>query len=280
MSLLPVSVPQFNFIATNAARPSATGGTSITPGNNTYGSYTEILSDTVVTSDCYAMMICIHSIAVSAAAKDAIVTIGIDTAGGTSYTDFISHLLASCAPAHTTPPAGHWYYFPVFVPAGTAIAAKASVNNATVGTARVLIWLYGKPSDPTAIRYGYGVETIGANTAASNGTSVTSGTASDGAWTSLGSTTRPCFAWQYGMGCNDTTMAAISYYADLSYGDGTNQVDIGRDKCYISTSVEGLGNMGYPDNYCSVPAGGTIYGRLQCSGTADSGLSMAAYGVY
>lgn len=272
----------FGYVTGNVltTRPTAAFGTSITPGNNAYGSYTEILSDASVTRDCYGILININSINVTALAKDSLTTIGIDTAGGTSYVDFIPNLLSSCAWGYTTSPGGHWYYFPVFIPAGTAIAAKGSVNNATVGTQRVAIWLFGAPSNPEEIIYGQGVESIGINTAASNGTTVTSGTTSEGAWTSLGSSVRNCFAWQFGMGCNDTTMANLVYHGDLSYGNGTNQVIIGRDKPFYAGATEQLGSASCMPLYCDVPAGSTLYGRLQCSGTADAALSMAAYGVF
>lgn len=280
---MPLFVPKnggFNYVTGNVltTRPAAAFGTSITPGNNTYGSYTEILSDTNVTRDCYGILININSIATVAAAKDCLCTIGIDTSGGTSYVDFISHLLCSCATTYDT--AGVYYYFPVFIPAGTAIAAKMSVNNATVGTGRVAIWLFGAPSNPENLVYGTGVETIGAVTASSRGTAVTSGTSSEGSWTSLGTTTRECFLWQMGMGCNDSSMTVVWYHADLSYGNGTNQRIIIQDQFFWATSSEVLGNYLYPPGQVLVPVGGTIYGRLQCSGTADSNLSLAAYGVY
>lgn len=263
-----------------STRPASTIGTSITPLQNSFSTYAEILSDTNVTKDCYGILINVNGGNVSTAAKDTLCTIGIDTAGGTSYVDLIPNLLVSCSWAYTAAPGGHWYYFPIYIPAGSAIAAKGSVNNAAPGTFRVAVWLFGAPADPASLRYGHGVEAIGITGASSSGTAVTAGGASEGSWTSLGTTTRPCFAWQYGMGCNDGTMTALLYHADLSYGDGTNQVMIGQDKVYYAGATEQLGCGVYGPNYCAVPGGSTIYGRLQCSGTADSALSMAAYGVY
>jgi hypothetical protein len=84
------------------------------------------------------------------------------------------------------------------------------------------------------------------------------------------------------MGVNDSTMTSGGLYScDISYGDGTNQVILGSDKLYhIASSNEDLNSRLQPPFPCEVPAGATIYGRMQCSGTADAGLSMAAYGVY
>lgn len=282
MTLYVPKKPQFNFTYTNANAAVVAGyGTSITPGaSNTFGSYTEVISDTNVTLDCYGIHICLSNASVSAQAKDLLVTIGIDTAGGTSYVDFISNLIASCASSALVSNGGHNYYFPVKIPAGTAIAAKASVNNATAGTIRCAIWLFGAPQSTEGLVYGTGVETIGAVTATSAGTAVTPGTSGEGSWTSLGTTTKPCFAWQYGMGVNDGTMAALSYGVDLSYGNGTNQITIDSDKRYISATTESLASeLGLPMG-CNVPVGGALYGRISCSGTPDSNVSMAAYGVY
>src|SRR5690606_34323542 len=124
----------------------------VTPGNNTYGSYAEVISDSSVTSDAFGILININSVSVGSSARDAILTIGIDPAGGTTYTDFISDLLCSCAPTYVRGSSGAWYYFPVFIKAGTSIAAKGSVNNSTVGTMHVNVQLMCKPTRPELVR--------------------------------------------------------------------------------------------------------------------------------
>lgn len=272
----------FNYITGNvlSTRPAGVFGTSIIPDQNAFGDYTEILGDASVTKDCYGILLCINSIGVSTQATDSLTTIGIDTAGGTSYVDFIPNLLTSAAAGLLA--GGIWYYFPLYIPAGTAIAAKGSINNATVGTQNIACWLYGAPIDPSHVVAGQGVESIGITAASSSGTAVTAGEADEGEWTSLGTTTKDCFAWQQGIGISDTTMTlANTYAADLSFGDGTNQTMLEQDKLFTVPSVaETLTSRQSLPVFYPVPAGSTIYGRLQCSGTADSSLSMAAYGVY
>lgn len=270
----------FNYVTGNVltTRPAAAFGTSIAPGNNTYGSYTEILSDASVTKDCYGILININSIGVIGTAKDSLTTIGIDTSGGTSYSDFISHL--GCSNAGTYLQGGHYYYFPVFIPAGTAIAAKGSTNNATVGTQNIAVWLFGAPSDLKNLVYGYGVETIGAVTASSTGTAVTPGTTSEGSWTSLGTSTKPWKACQYAYNINDSGTLAQAIHCDLSFGNGTNQVILGQDKVYRTlTNNEDLNSFSNPIFY-PVPSSSGIYGRAQSSTSGDTGTSMIAYGVY
>lgn len=281
--MLQGGVSGFNFIAGNlvGVRPAgANQGVSLTPGNNTYGSYVEVVSDTLITQDCYGILININSGATSAAAKDMIVTIGKDESGGTSYSDWISHLYASCCSPMNVNLGGAWYYFPLYIKNGTALAAKASVNNATVGTVRCNIWVFGAPDKPHNLRVGQGVDTIGAVTGSSRGTSVTPGTTSEGTWTSLGSTTKDCFAWQSGFGINNATITALTYFFDISAdNDSTTPNLIQIDNMAVGTTSEQLSFTQWPA-FKEVVAGQTIYGRAQCSGTPVSGCSMMAYGVY
>ena len=52
----------------------------------------------------------------------------------------------------------------------------------------------------------------------------------------------------------------------------------GPGKEYASAVTEQMfGDPAYGERI--VPAGSTVYARLQCSGTADTGLSMAAWAV-
>src|SRR5690606_1606864 len=100
------------------------GGTVITPGNLSYSEYSQVVSSSRWGSagDAYAIQIWISSIGVTTLAKDALLTIGIDTDGGSNYVDFISDLLVSCADSIANG-GGVTYYFPVHVPAGSTLAA-------------------------------------------------------------------------------------------------------------------------------------------------------------
>lgn len=260
---------------TVGVRPSTTQGTSITPGNNTYGSYAQLLAGSAVLTPGYDLAVSINSGAVSAAAKNTIVTLGLDLAGGTTFTDWIIDLLA---PATENWPGGRKYHFPIFVPAGASIGAKASVNNATVGTVRVEVKVFAKPTRPEMHRYGHIVQTIGSTPASSSGTAITSGTTSEGAWTSLGTLTKDSWWWQLGFGVNDASLGGASYTADLGFG--TTQKVIIEDLGIATSSSENITVVGDQVNEAhEVPGSTSIYGRLQCSGTADSGLSLAAYAL-
>lgn len=264
---------------TLATRPTGGGsfGTSITPAENAYGSYTSILAGGSIAEDCYWIEININSNNVSAAARDTLVTIGVDSAGGTTYVDLIPHLLASNASNYGSNQTGCNYSFPLFIKAGSQLAAKASVNNATVGTLRVSVKLYGAPSRPESIWYGTSVEAVGVVTATSKGTDITAGTTSEGSWTSLGTTTGRCGYWQLGGGINNATMSNFQYHLDIATGDASNKIIILQDVSYVTTTSE-MSSLFQGPGWMDVPSGGTIYARAQCSSTAQT-ISMAAYGV-
>ncbi|MGH7949134.1 MAG: hypothetical protein ACREQF_07925, partial [Candidatus Binataceae bacterium] len=117
-------------------RPAANMGATVTPAQNSKGSYAQVF--TALAFDAYFIAIQINSNNAAAAARDTIIDIGVDPAGGTSYTVLIPDLLGSCASnlaaISATAGCGIWYYFPLWIKAGSTIGARASVNNATVGT--------------------------------------------------------------------------------------------------------------------------------------------------
>lgn len=269
--------PEFNkSVISHTGQPGAAVGATITPGNNTYGSYVQVM--TALADDAYGILVNINSVAVSAKASDSITTIGFDFSGGTTYGDnTIDHLL--CSAADTI---GAFYYFPLFIPAGTTIGAKGSINNATVATQRVWCQTFHKPKRPEDLNFGTFVLTVGGVAASSRGTAVTPGTGAEGTWTVLGSSVgeRPPWWWQLGVGVNDSTMSATNYHADLSTGDGTNQRMIIENQLSSHTSAEAMSRRPFPGglSICDVGRNESIYGRLQCDTTPDSAMSMMAYG--
>ena len=272
----------WTFSSTGATRLAAAWGTTITPGNNTYGAYTQILSAANVAKDVMGIEVHVNSNAVSATARDTILTIGVDPAGGTTYADVIPHLLVSSASPVMVLGGGISYFFPIFIKAGSTVAAKASVNNATVGTLSCSLRVLGAPRDRTNMRVGTKVIPYGIATATSTGTAVTPGTTAEGTATALGTigaSDRPWF-WQYGVGVNNGTITAVGYSGDLLIGSAGAKATICEDRVWMGTTTEQWSDDGlsYDGSYQGAP-GDILYGRLQASGTAITGLSMAAYGV-
>lgn len=173
----------FEFAVSNQAAPSAASyGTSITPGaNDAKGSYTQLL--TALSDDCYGVVVGITGAAVSANAKPALVDIGADPAGGSSYSIIIPDLNGSATRGWTSAlVTGIWYYFPLYVKAGSSLGARAQVGNATAGTIRVFVKLFGRPTHPENLKFGTYVDAIGVDSANSRGTAVTAGNGSKGSY--------------------------------------------------------------------------------------------------
>lgn len=263
----------------DGTRPAAAWGTSITPGNNAYGSYAQVLAAT--SDETYLCRIVLSSFAVNAAARDALVTIGIDPAGGTSYTDLITDLVASCAPPVSNVGVSPIVYeFPLSIPAGATIAAKATVNNVTVGTGRVAITLFGRPSRPELVKAGSFVQTFGSVPASSSGTAVTPGTTAEGAWTQIGSAlTVPIWAWEFGLSVNSATMANTNHNVDVGLGDATNKRVIIPNGTVFETSNEQLGKASALRVGLGA-VGDLVYARIQTGSNATSATpGVIVYGI-
>ncbi len=267
-------------------RPSVTRGISNSGGaaQNTKTSWFEVVTSAQCARDVFGILLTFCNAASSGVANDILVDIGVDPAGGSSYDVLIPDLLASCAEQYNLIGGGITYYFPLWIKAGSSIAYRAAANigGGSGSGPNVVVDLFGSPRDVSEIRVGSYVVSAGVNALASNGTTVTSGTTSEGAWTTLTSSlSKPAWYWQVGMGCNDSTMAALVYSVDLAIGSSTsvNKLVIDGQKV-MATASEGLSKPLYgPNCEYDAPAGSGVYGRIQCSGTADANLSLAAYGV-
>jgi len=251
-------------------------GTVVTPGNNTKGSWAQCLTAANVANDVSLIHINVNNAAVSATARDIILDVGVDEAGGTAYVVKIADLIGSCAGTNDGS-GGINYIFPLAIKAGSTIAVQASCNGNTSGF-RVWIKVYGKPRNPAALRVGSRVETLGVVSASSCGTAVTAGQASVGAWTSIGTLTNVAWWFQAGMGVNDSTMTSQCYVLDIAVGSsGEKPLIVGQ--LWITNSVETNSSALYWPAEHEVPAGAQIYARLWCSGVPDSNLSVAVYAL-
>lgn len=258
------------------AAPGSGRGISVTPGNNTYGTYADFGTLTI-DDDVFGMIVGVNNGAVGASAKDTLVTIGADPAGGTSYSDLIPHLIVPSSGGYLLT-GGIRYFFPLRVKSGTTLGAKATVNNATVGTVRVWVTLLCRPSRPDLVRVGSFVRAFGAVTATSKGTDVTVGD-TVGSWVQLGAAlAEPLWFWQLGLGVNNATMPNDAVHIDLGIGDATNK-DIAIENHPVHTDGNNESVVAvYPGEYADAATGALVYGR-GIGDVALSGTSMIAYGV-
>lgn len=281
--LHPVGLSTYNFTYDNwGTNPASTVGTSVVPGtSNAEGSWTQIASSANIASDCYWLYMQIHSGATSGQAKNHLLDIGVDPAGGTSYTAVISNLDVGAAPALTAAGAKE-FVFPFFIKAGSSVAVRVQGSNATAGTIRCAARFYGKPSRPECVPVGTFSQTFGTITN-SNGNSVTPGNAADGSWVDLGAVTNPLWWFQVGYGIDNATITAEYTYIEVAWGDSSNKITMFK-VMHGGTTGETAGlacqtQMLACAAYNPVPAGANIYIRMRCNNAPDTGYHATVVGI-
>lgn len=280
---MPIRVRGFNeFQLQIVSATSAAAGTTITPGNNTYGTYVQLLSGAAVTDDAYGIWLNFNGISVSAVARDCIAKVGLDSAGGTTYTDTIVDLLCSCAGILTGVGLGGInYFFPLKIPAGTSIAVALSVNNATVGTGNAFCRLLCKPSHPELVSAGSFVRTFGSTPASSSGTAITpNGAGSKSAYVQLGSAlTETLWYWTLGVGCNNAVITNNQATWDLAIGSSTTvNRPVVVDQLVVPAAAEILSYTGQSASVIGV-SGDLVFARAGGPASSVTGFSAAAYAV-
>jgi len=282
--LLPGGLSRFSFTYDNwGTNPSTTPGTSVTPGaSNAEGSWTQVASSSNISQDCYWLAIRVSEGSTSGQIKSQLLDIGVDPAGGTSYTAVISDIVCGASFATSNRQDGHQFLFPIFIKSGSSVAVRIQGSNGTAGTVLVAVKFYGQPSNPEKCPMGMFSETIG-SIASSAGVSFTPGNAADGSWTSLGTTSKNLWWWQICYQISNSTITVEQTYIELAYGDGSNKVSIMR-AMHMGSTVEECGftfpyNLNFIEAYCPVPAGATIYIRGRCVNAPDTGYNAVAVGI-
>lgn len=273
---------------TIGTRPAGAGfGTAITPGTApTFSAWTQIFTGANVAYDVYGILICINNFSTSATTRNVLVDIGVDSTGGTGYVTKIPYLLGGHATPYLSAACGGgiWYYFPLYIKAGSSIAVRSMGNVVTAGN--IFVTIYGQPKRPDAVRAGTKVFAFGQTTATATGTTVTLGTTAEGAWTQVGSaTTMPLWWWQVGYTCIDTTMASTTgeiIHMDVAGGtNSTSPKTLLLDIPIFITTAEQF--MTVPLNSYSsgyLASGQNVYVRGQVSAAgADTSPSMMAWGL-
>lgn len=283
--LLVPGLSSYGFTFDNwGTNPTATAlGTAVTPGaSNAEGTFTQIASSANIAQDCYWLWVRVSGGAGSTAQKDHLLDIGVDPAGGTSYTAVISNAVCGETNTLVAQSAGAAFMFPLFIKAGSSVAARVQGSNATAGSVLVGAKFWGQPSRPEAVPAGMFSETIGTITN-SGGVSFTPGNAADGTWVDLGTTTKAMWWWQLGYEISNATITAEQTYIELAFGDGSNKhiilraVHVGSAAEVVQDVV--LANLMFPACYWPVPAGAHIYVRGRCNNAPDTGYNAVAIGI-
>jgi hypothetical protein len=262
----------FNWWYSLQTTPSTTPGVAVTPGSSSEGSYVQLVSGANLAYDCYRIRLWFNAGNTTGTIRDILADIGLDPAGGTSYSQVGGIDNIFVPQASNAVGGGRWFEFPLFIKAGTSVGVRGQASSTS--TFRCAAWFFGRPTNPQNLVFGQYAETIGVS--GNGGTPYTNGnSAAWGSWTSLGTTTRPCWYWQLAFGHNIGTTTAQMYFAELGYGDGSNMVTI--IPCmpqFNAGTAEASGNP-FAWGIWEVPAGGTLYVRGSASGTAETTEAVA-----
>jgi hypothetical protein len=270
--MLGVGKCGFNWSYSLDTAPSTTPGVSVTPGSGSKGSYVQLASGANLANDCYGLLLWFVAGNTSTGIRDILADIGLDPAGGTTYAQLGGINNIFVPQASNAVDGGRWFYFPLFIKAGTSVGVRGQASSTS--TFRCMARFFGRPTAPENLAVGTYSETIGVS--GNGGTPFTCGnSAAWQSWTSLGTTTRPCWYWQLAWGHNVGTTTAQMYYAELGVGDGTNMITI--IPCmpmHNPGTAEKSGNSMF-DGYWEVPAGATLYVRGSATGTAETTEAVA-----
>lgn len=290
MLVLPGS-PAFQWCKDNLE-----GGSSLTPGStitagspaNTASSALAIGTVSPLAKDACLLVLEIGSTRTSTSAIDRSESLDIvvDPAGGTSYSSLIDNIIMGgfdLQPGNGNPLV---LWFPVWIPAGAAIAlqfraANISPNNASC---RVLVRVFGEPRRPEMWWCGQKVETLGGNAAASKGTDVTPGASNSfGSWTTIGTSTRRYGAVAAAMQVPATTTVNLANYS-MEIGYGSSKL-LGSPLYYgDANTTENMGQTGYKGTgfpiFCDVAASTTWQARMASSVVSPQNPNACIYGVY
>src|SRR5687767_12189229 len=167
---------------TNLTAADRNGATITTGVANTKGLYSAGQLIAATAEDAFGLTVIVSGIHVAAADTSYLLDIGIGPSG--SEVDLIQNLDCQGAPTVAASVAGYKsWFFPVFIPKGTRVAARGQALAAT-DVANVSVYLHQACN-------GWGMEvptmweSLGHDLAASQGTSVTPGSGAFGSWTTI-----------------------------------------------------------------------------------------------
>ena len=270
-------------LPTIAGGPSETGSTPASStgitltanasANTKATSWTEVIASTDYASNWLLVML--HQASGSIA-----YLIDIGVGASTAEHVLIANLYLH-APAITSA-GGRAFLFPVRIPAGTRLSARCQASTGS-GTVRIAAAIISSPigAPPGLTR----VETIGANTADSNGVSVDcGGTANTDVVGELTAATGFAYRWFCLAVANPTDVAwggYVSFLVDVMTGAAGSEVPVISDLNIAGASSDDRPNPSAVCFPCAIAAGARVAIRARCSvNTAgDRVLDYVGYGV-
>jgi hypothetical protein len=254
---------------------------------NTKGANTQMLVG--IAEDCYGILIGFSGQSATTTIRRCLVDLLIDPGAGvggagSAWSVIIANLYANSPTFGVSGAMGYWYYFPLYLKAGTAIGTAH--QNLVAGTLplRVSIMVFGKPKRPDMIKCGTSVQTLGAVIGTTTGTAVTPSTqSSTRTWSaSLGAISGNKWWWQLGVGSNDTSMQAGGYLFDIG-ANASNKILCAQGIPYkVTGTIEqaSMGAMGFIPPYKEISSGEDVYVRgVNGAGAPDSTMTAIVYAL-
>ncbi len=274
---------------TGFPRMTSTQGASTTLGvaltapaggsENTKGSWTALHAATEF--DGFLLNLAWHDSFTSATYVGVLCDIGIDAAGGTSYTVVVPNVIMGGAAA-TSGQFGTGFLIPVHIPAGSTIAGRIQ---STIADKTVFVHLAmqgGVPSDNPYPQHGLVVD-YGTSTSDSGGTAQANANADvKSAWTELvAATTHPHTGITLSFQPNDSTLSSGEGFIDIGVGASSAEQVVVADVYYRAKNNESAG-VNTPSGFLiapGIPEGSRLAARWQGS-TNNQGASydVIAYG--
>lgn len=250
-----------------------TPGTSVTTGGTAAVKGTAVTLISSTAFDAYWMTILAANYGL--AATTARGCLDILTGAATEEVLIPNLLMGFCGGASTLGCGPKRWDFPIYVPAGSRIAAQVAGDRTAVAM-RVCVYLYGGNGYPP-FRVGSKVTTYGIGTVPA-GTSVTPGASgAEGTWTQVAAaSSEDHFAFVPSMQppTGDTTLTPIKVtYMDLGIGAATEEALMGAEQSYQFMVDTGEMCSGPTPNFpCfqDVPSGTRLVARLSASGALDT----------
>ncbi len=243
-------------------------GTLISLGTSpTEGSWTTVIASTAY--DSYGLLLNLNFGFTDSSSVTSIVDIGVGAAGNEA--EIVTDIWSTSAGSYLVTE-GQWFYFPVFVKAGSRVSMRGkSITPWTPIMAFIQLKQLAQKPTFTCSKVDY-----------FGSTTFTSGTITKGSWSLVG-TTSAAFNYKtiaVSVGVTNSTLNALGYHCDIAVGNGTNFSIVLQDLLVITTTSEHVTFTGVMD-LVSIPvkANTSVYVRAQCNGTPQN-MTAAIMGCY
>jgi hypothetical protein len=251
-----------------------TPGTSVTTGAaaSTKGTPVQLIAATAF--DAYWITILASNYGLAATTSQG--CLDILTGAATEEVLIPDLLMGFCGGGSVLGEAHKRWDFPLYIPAGSRIAARVAGDRTTTAM-RVGVMLYGGSGVPP-FRVGSKVTTYGITTVPA-GTDVAAGySAAEGAWVQIAAATSEdhfAFLPSFHPTDGDTTFSGVkTVYLDLGIGAATEELMLGVEQSYIYRMGSGeLCEGPWVSMPCfqDVPSGTRLVARCSYSGATDTG---------